>query len=267
MSLDFDAKNLKADLAQIAAADWEAHFNAQYHDGGWYGVALRSVEGSAVRLYPEPVPGARYVDMPALAKLPSIRRALGRFACPLQSVRLLRLGPGAHILEHRDYGLGFDEGTIRLHVPLQTAADVEFYVDGERVTMGEGECWYLDLGLPHRVQNHGAQERIHLVLDCTVNDWLLSIFPDERQSRAQRQTPAALASAAASSQRQLENFQAAVLADAALQAMLRQERDPQRFVALVIEIGEARGYRFTASDVAAAMQANRRAWIERMIVR
>jgi hypothetical protein len=39
--------------------------------------------------------------------------------------------------------------------------------------MKEGECWYLNFNLPHRVKNSGTADRIHLVIDCVVNDWLL----------------------------------------------------------------------------------------------
>ncbi len=58
LPLAFDAPRLLDDLARVAAADWAAHFNADYHDGGWTGLALRAVAGGAVELYPEPVPQA-----------------------------------------------------------------------------------------------------------------------------------------------------------------------------------------------------------------
>ena len=35
-----------------------------------------------------------------------------------------------------------------------------------------GETWYVDFNLRHRVANNGATPRIHLVLDCVVNDWV-----------------------------------------------------------------------------------------------
>lgn len=266
LSLAFDAQPLMADLAQVSVEDWGAHFNAEYHDGGWTGVALRAVAGSAVALYPEPVPEAAYADTPLLAALPRFRHALEQFRCPLQAVRLLRLAAGSRIREHRDFGLGFEHGVIRLHVPLQTGPDVEFYLDGARVSMGEGECWYLDFSLPHRVQNHGATDRIHLVLDCEVNDWLTSCFPTVEQSEAQRSAPQMVAAAAVSSQRQLENFCAVVLRDRDLQERFRQEEDPARFTALAVEMGGRHGFRFTSDDVEAVMQSARRAWFERSLV-
>ena len=40
----------------------------------------------------------------------------------------------------------------------------------------EGEAWYLDLNLRHRVDNHSDTDRIHLVIDCVVNDWVRALF-------------------------------------------------------------------------------------------
>jgi hypothetical protein len=96
--------------------------------------------------------------------------------CPLTAVRLLGLGPGAAILEHSDYKLGYDDGAVRLHVPIVTAPEVEFFLDGVPVVMGPGECWYLNLNLPHRAANHSLRRRIHLVVDCILNDGLRARF-------------------------------------------------------------------------------------------
>ena len=67
--------------------------------------------------------------------------------------------------------------STRLRVYPTPDDDVEFVLDNRRVVLDEGGTWYLDLSLPHRVRNRGATERIHLVIDCVANDWLLSLFP------------------------------------------------------------------------------------------
>lgn len=38
--------------------------------------------------------------------------------------------------------------------------------------MKEGECWYVNTLLKHDVVNNGATDRIHLVVDLKLNDWL-----------------------------------------------------------------------------------------------
>ena len=46
----------------------------------------------------------------------------------------------------------------------------------ERIFLEEGECWYLNANLPHRVTNNSNRDRIHLVIDCEVNDWLKNMI-------------------------------------------------------------------------------------------
>jgi hypothetical protein len=42
--------------------------------------------------------------------------------------------------------------------------------------MAAGEIWYLDFNQPHSVVNRGKSERVHLVIDVCVNDWLTERF-------------------------------------------------------------------------------------------
>jgi aspartyl/asparaginyl beta-hydroxylase (cupin superfamily) len=135
-------------------------------------VALRSSGGAPLALYPDPSADADWQSTATLARCPALEAAIATFRCELQSVRLLALGPRAAIREHRDHRLGYDDGEVRIHVPVTTSADVEFVHAGERVDMAPGEAWYLDLNLPHSVANRGEQRRVHLVVDCVVNRWL-----------------------------------------------------------------------------------------------
>jgi len=59
---------------------------------------------------------------------------------------------------------------IRIHIPVVTNSEVEFYLDEERMDLKEGECWYMNFNLLHRVSNNGDADRIHLVIDAGVND-------------------------------------------------------------------------------------------------
>lgn len=114
--------------------------------------------------------------MPLLAGCPYLCELLATFHCPQQAVRLLRLKAGSAIKEHRDHELGFENGEIRLHLPVMTNPEVEFVLAVNRVVVSEGECWYLNFNLPHRVANCGATDRIHLIIDCVVNDWLRQLL-------------------------------------------------------------------------------------------
>lgn len=173
----FDPAPLKADLARIEPGAWIHHYNQSIYEGDWSGVALRSVGGKAMQLYPDPSATDAFASTALLAHCPYFQMVLATFQCPLTAVRLLRLKAGSNIREHRDYRLGYEDGEVRLHVPVVTDPGVRFYLAGERVWMAEGECWYLNVNLPHRVENASQRDRIHLVIDCVVDDWLATFFP------------------------------------------------------------------------------------------
>ena len=168
----FDAGLLQADVDGLAGDDWVPHFNTAYYEGDWSGAALRSVGGQEGRLYPDPTVATAFADTPLLTRCAGARAVVDHFRCPLLAVRFLRLGPGSRIREHTDLDLGFDDGEVRIHVPVSTDPAVEFLLGGERIDMGAGEAWYLNLNLPHAVANRASTPRVHLVIDCVVDDWL-----------------------------------------------------------------------------------------------
>jgi len=172
LAFQFDPARLQADMDALAPAEWVPHFNKGYYEKEWSGVALRSVGGHPTQLYPDPTAHGAFADTEVLARCPYLAEVLATFKCPLTAVRLLKLGMGARIREHRDYNLGYEDGEIRLHIPVRTHPDVDFFLAGERLSLHEGECWYLDLNLPHRLENRSPLDRVHLVIDCVVDDWL-----------------------------------------------------------------------------------------------
>jgi len=176
LPLQFDCARLNADLARIASEDWVPHFNKAYYEGDWSAVPLRSVGGGARKIYTDPTRPDECADTPILQRCPYLQEVLRTFECPLRSVRLLRLGAGARILEHTDLNLGYEDDEIRIHLPIATNPDVEFFLNSERVRMNAGECWYLNFNLPHRLFNGGTIDRVHLVIDCKVNDWVRGLF-------------------------------------------------------------------------------------------
>jgi hypothetical protein len=88
----------------------------------------------------------------------------------------MRLAPGSVIKEHRDYTLSFEQGLVRMHIPVLTNEGVNFLLNGTRVAMPAGSCWYLRLSDPHFVANQGAIDRVHMVIDAVVNEWLIALF-------------------------------------------------------------------------------------------
>jgi hypothetical protein len=173
----------------------------------------------------------------------------------------LKLTAGSRIREHRDYDLGFAEGQMRLHIPVTTNPDVQFFLDAHRVELQEGECWYLDLSLPHWVENRGATDRIHLVIDCELNEWLRGFLPPDKSVESELEK----SERACSSPEELQRFRQRVLNDLKVQQRLRQTDDRESFIRLLVGLGRQLGYRFTAADADNAMRAEQQAWIERWI--
>jgi hypothetical protein len=176
LPLEFDAARLRGEVSRLDAGEWARHFNTQQYDGDWSGVALRTTPGARVPLYPDPT-STEFIDQPVLDRCPYIREVLSAFDCPLTFVRLLKLAAGSNIREHRDHCLSYEDGEVRLHIPVQTNPGVEFAVAGQPLPLREGECWYINFNLPHRIHNRGTADRIHLVIDCRLNPWLDAMFP------------------------------------------------------------------------------------------
>ena len=176
LPLNFDVAAMAAEVAAIPSSAWVPHFNTATYDGEWSGLALRSMGGNTTQLYPGATANGPFSDTGLLAALPAHQGALAQFRCPLLSARLLALAPRAVIKEHSDYRLNWQDGEARVHVPVLTGEGVEFFLNGRPVTMSAGEAWYLDLSLPHRAANRSDRRRVHLVVDCVVNDWLGSLL-------------------------------------------------------------------------------------------
>lgn len=174
LDLSFDPKQLQADLQQLESIDWIAHFVKQNYQGDWSVLPLRGSAGEThpIRMIYSDPSCTEFSDTPFLAQCPYFANVLNTFNCPLLAVRLMKLTPNSIIKEHSDHDLSAECGTVRLHIPVTTNDAVDFRLNGEQVVMNSGECWYLRLSDPHSVQNNGTSDRVHLVIDATMNDWL-----------------------------------------------------------------------------------------------
>ncbi|QIB05630.1 Nif11 family protein [Pseudomonas fluorescens] len=234
-------------LAAIEDERWQGHFNSAYHSGDWSGVALISAADAVTELAPgrgQPLHRAPW------SKDGRWHEALRDWPLEIVSARLLRLGPGGCIHEHRDYDLGGPDADLRLHVPLLSPPEVDFFLDGQIIPMRAGECWFLDLARPHRVDNRSAASRIHLVLDCRPGPWLEQQIADGLPT-----TPAAGAG-----QSDLVRFQRRVEADPYLARALQSLHDPDAFIASALALGAEQGLYFTREELRAAMRNGRQRW-------
>lgn len=183
LALSFDLPAVQLQV-QALTQPWSAHFNTVYYEGEWNVLSLRVAGGDADRIIPDLMGDEEYMNTPLMDACPAVKALLNNLRCPVLSVRFLNLKSGAIIKPHRDHELAFEKGEARLHFPVFTNDKVEFYIEDEQVRMLEGECWYINANLTHRVANHGATDRIHLVIDCKVNDWLKLQFDEAEKHYA-----------------------------------------------------------------------------------
>lgn len=178
LPLAFDPAPLAADLAAFAESDWTRHFVRSNYEGEWDAIPLRAAAGEThpIRMIGVHSMVDRFVDTPFLARAPAIAALLGKLGGSPKSVRLMRLKPGARILEHADYDPDLERPAARLHIPIITNANVSFHLNGRPVAMAPGELWYLRLSDPHRAHNGGTTDRVHLVIDLWLDERLLGLL-------------------------------------------------------------------------------------------
>lgn len=176
LPLRFSVEGLQKDLKLFSEEDWISHWNTKAYEGDWKVLPLYAVGGHKSVIYSPPVPGSPYAPTEHLERATEYARVLEQFSCEFTSVRLMRLDTGAVIKDHTDQDLSVEDGEVRLHIPVQTSPEVEFIIDEIRAPMAEGELWYGNFTKTHRLSNSGSSPRIHLVIDCKLNDWILNLL-------------------------------------------------------------------------------------------
>lgn len=174
--ITFDVAKLQEDISNILTQKWVDHYNTNDYSGSWTSIALMSAGGKSDNIYALPNATDTITNTEALEHCPYIQEILQQFHCSKTAVRLLRLAAGAAIKPHQDHCLGYEDGFLRLHIPVITNPQVSFILDGKKLPMLEGECWYIDANFTHSVANHGSEDRIHLVIDGIRNEWTDQMF-------------------------------------------------------------------------------------------
>ncbi|MEO8238153.1 MAG: aspartyl/asparaginyl beta-hydroxylase domain-containing protein [Flavobacterium sp.] len=172
----FDTEKLKNDVHKIINEKWTDHYNTNDYAGKWTSIALMSQNGKSDTIYALPNTDEKLVPTEILKYCTYFQEILDSFLFEKTAVRLLQLAVGAEVKPHSDNCLGYEDGCFRLHIPIITNSEVEFILDGKRLIMNEGECWYIDANFTHSVANRGTRDRIHLVIDGLRNEWTDSLF-------------------------------------------------------------------------------------------
>lgn len=169
LPFDFDVAKIRQELAQFSKTDYTDIYNPSV-----------TLETLWLKHFIVPVGGpdvpVKFLPNEALKKCPYLLSIFNLFECQVETFRIHTLNGGASIQPHHDTGYSFEHGKVRLHIPIQTNEKVEILLEGEPVKMKEGECWYCNFDKIHEVHNRSDQGRMHLILDCMVNDWLEEVF-------------------------------------------------------------------------------------------
>lgn len=174
--ITFDAKRLKTDVQKVLKQKWIDHYNTNDYLGKWTSIALMAQGGKSDAIYAFPNSNEPIINTEVMDSCDYFKTILNGFLFEKTAVRLLQLAVGAEIRPHSDHCLGYEDGSFRLHIPIITNSEVEFILDGNRIIMNEGECWYIDANFIHSVANRGTYDRIHLVIDGIRNEWTDKLF-------------------------------------------------------------------------------------------
>lgn len=89
------------------------------------------------------------------------------------------LSPGAVLHAHRDLTGASSNARIRFHVPIITNDKVFFNVSKKRVIMSHDELWALDTSYLHEVKNESDETRVHIVIECNINESVKTKLPEK----------------------------------------------------------------------------------------
>jgi quercetin dioxygenase-like cupin family protein len=187
LPLQWNVLQLNSDLQKAFEAEWGNHYNTKDYTGNWSSISLYSASGRSNDVLA--LPAEKFYPTPLLGLCTYFEQVLSELKFEKETVRLLCLRAGSMVHPHRDPGLAYRFGFLRLHIPIITSSEVEFEVDGKLLNMQPGSCWYADFDAVHAVRNFSDKDRIHLVVDGKRNEWTDELFARAGYDFAAEQQP------------------------------------------------------------------------------
>jgi hypothetical protein len=179
----YDNKKLAAEVRALRESPWRAQRSVGQQGMikksavDWTILSLRSAGGDPDRTDAGGAGLVEHAETPHLSDAPYLNEVLREFPAQLLAARLMALGAGARVGEHRDSKCGLPWGLVRLHVPIITNPGALVVIAGTEFHWNAGQLWFGDFNRPHYVSNDGDESRIHLVLDCLVSKEILALLP------------------------------------------------------------------------------------------
>ena len=154
---------------------WSRVYN-EYHSGGWWTLSLlNNTSNPSDATIEDCVP----VETSLLAKMPVTKAFLKGLGLKYMWVRLAKLEPNSFMWEHCDYQELKDVGRFRLHVPVITNPQSMMIINFSKIHLNEGYVWKLNPIHRHAAGNFGREARVHLLIDCYVDDALEHLLESE----------------------------------------------------------------------------------------
>lgn len=155
--------------------DW-TNVYSDYHTGGWQTLSLwnRSSEPTDTV-----IEDCEPVETSLLQKMPATRAVLRGLGFRYMWVRLAKLQVNAFMHEHRDYQELRNVRRLRLHIPIITNPFSSIVIDHTRVHLALGYVWKLNPIHRHAASNFGKEPRIHIIMDCYVDETLEALVAAE----------------------------------------------------------------------------------------
>jgi hypothetical protein len=175
LPIQFDADRLAAEVAALPPSAWLPH------PTGFVGneaVPLVSPGGELNDGFDGPMGPTQ-----PLMQCPYIMDVMAELDCVWGRSRLMGLASGADVPIHIDVHYHWRTHR-RLHIPVITNPGVLFTCNDQTVHMEAGECWLFDSFSLHKVQNKGAERRVHLVLDTVGGERLWDLVEAAESGKA-----------------------------------------------------------------------------------
>ena len=156
LPFSFDANRLKQELAVFEDSVWMEHPN---RINGNSAIPLISLNGEDNNDF-----SGQMQATPHLDRCEYVQQVMASFGEVLARSRFMKLAAGEEVTEHVDFNYHWYD-RVRIHIPITTYPEVQFYCGDEQVNMRAGECWIFDSWRRHKVVNNSQFDRTHLVID------------------------------------------------------------------------------------------------------
>ena len=155
-------------------------FSLSKETNGWEAIPLHTVNGKTgnIATIPVNVTGKIFQPNQILLKCHYFQEILKELNTEIYLVRLMKLKANGYIAPHKDKLLNQD--VIRCHIPIITNPDVHFYIGNKEKKdyyLETGNLYYINAcNSEHYVKNNSEIDRIHLVIDLKLNDFIKKLF-------------------------------------------------------------------------------------------